>query len=161
MGWSNVWLVFLYHFQPLFFLKCYTVFSVSDLLSVLSGSRRVLIWFFFSPLSLSSPLPCLWCWQCYTTIRQRFVHVFHQLHLCMSVTITVVLIVSSFESPSSWYQNHTCLPKMNQAWIRDCWMIVLGKSWLLITGLNVIRSLFVGLIMTGCFTHLLCDSYWA
>lgn len=67
----------------------YCIIFVSDHLSVLSGCKWVLIWISFFSFSFlnpnSSSLPCLWCWQCYTTIRQRFVNVFHELPSCMFV----------------------------------------------------------------------------
>lgn len=93
----------------------YCIICVSADLNVLSGSRWVVIWFsiifFILPLSFSffisnsSPLPCLWCWQCYTTIRQRFVNVFHQLHLCMFVC-HCHSYVSSGGSHYSWCRNY-------------------------------------------------------
>lgn len=56
-----------------------------------AGPNLILIFLSFSFLNPdSSSLPCLWCWQCYT-IRQRFVHVFHQLHSCMFVCLCLCL----------------------------------------------------------------------
>ena len=92
----------------------YCIICVCDGMSVLSGRGRVLIQIsFFSPPPLSnkfnsSPLPCFWCWQCYTTIRQRFVNVFHQLHLCM--------VFHCGSRVSSSMKTRNCHPKRNQAW---------------------------------------------
>lgn len=91
----------------------YCILCVSDDLTVLSGRRWVLIWiscffFFFSSL-----LPCLWCWQCYSTIRQRFVHVFHQLHLCMFVSHRHCFCQVVY-TPAGVRKRYS--PKTNQAW---------------------------------------------
>lgn len=91
----------------------YCIMFVSDDLSVSSGSNWVgpnlnLILFFFSFSFLnpnSSSLPCLWCWQCYTSIRQRFVNVFHQLHSCMfCLALSLWHLWLSSRSRCSWCQ---------------------------------------------------------
>lgn len=88
----------------------YCIMFVSDDLSVLSGSNWVgpnlnlILFFSFSFLNPnSSSLPCLWCWQCYTSIRQRFVNVFHQLHSCMfCLALSLWHLWLSSRSRCSW-----------------------------------------------------------
>lgn len=125
-----------YHLQPLFILKCYTVLSVSDDLSVLSGSKWVLIWisfFFLLPLPPSflnpnsSSLPCLWCWQYYTSIRQRFVNVFHQLNLCMFACHCGSCVLSS-GSHFSWRQNYKRSFKDESSLISLAFTLISAKS---------------------------------
>ena len=159
VGWQHVisftTLTYVSPWASAYYKMLCCIVCVSEDLSLVSGSRWGLIWiliFFSFSFSFSNPnpslLPCLWCWQCCTTIRQRFVNVFHQLHLCMFVCHCHCR--SYVSSNGSRYS----LPKIEQAWFVNtynsqgklqlssmlsrhqiCWGLLLLRKTLILLGI--------------------------